>query len=63
MQIGELTQDFFNTLVRFFNTLVRFLRQTAQVLSNRSASEGQARHERLNYLKTHIKIKISFSFM
>jgi hypothetical protein len=41
----------------------RFLRQTAQVRENWSASEGQAPYECLSYLKTHVKINISFSFM
>jgi hypothetical protein len=41
----------------------RFLRQTAQIRENRGTSEGQARHERLSSLKTHITINISFSFM
>jgi hypothetical protein len=41
----------------------RFLRQTAQVRENWGVSEEQAQHEWLSYLKTHVKINISFSFM
>ncbi len=47
----------------FFNRLDRFLRQTAQVREDQGAPEGQAQHEWLSYLKTHVKIKILFFFM
>ena len=40
----------------------RFLRQTAQLRENWRAPQGQAQHEWLSYLKTHVTIKISFSF-
>jgi len=41
---------------QFHLIIGRFLRQKAQVRENWGGSEGQAQHEWLSYLKTHVKI-------